>query len=185
MVQLLKRNHDTLMEKYELFRQRNESLEKLAVERETLSNDHKLQTDKLSSQVFRLQKTNDEVQHQKEMLEHKVRKFEEGAKAKDEQIKTLRIQKEKFEGQNKVFTEQLELVQNSHDELSTKKSSETDLLSREITQLTLKERDTRQKLMVCESECNDVKDQLRSMTTELDTRTQENDHLISLLEDQE
>jgi len=63
MVQLLKRNHDTLMEKYELFRQRNESLEKLAVERETLSNDLKLQTDKLSSQVFRLQKTNDEVQH--------------------------------------------------------------------------------------------------------------------------
>ena len=54
MVQLLKRNHDTLLEKYELFRQRNESLEKLAVERETLSNDLKLQTDKLSAQVFRL-----------------------------------------------------------------------------------------------------------------------------------
>jgi len=30
-----------------------------------------------------------------------------------------------------------------------------------------------------------MKDQLRSVTTELDTRTQENDHLISLLEDQE
>lgn len=31
----------------------------------------------------------------------------------------------------------------------------------------------------------DVRDQLRSVSTELDTRTQENDHLISLLEDQE
>tara|TARA_B110000285_G_C15081486_1_gene593756 strand:+ start:1140 stop:1361 length:222 start_codon:yes stop_codon:yes gene_type:complete len=30
-----------------------------------------------------------------------------------------------------------------------------------------------------------LKEQLRSLTTELDTRTQENDHLISLLEDQE
>jgi len=39
--------------------------------------------------------------------------------------------------------------------------------------------------MVNESELNEIKDQLRSMTTELDTRTQENDHLISLLEDQE
>lgn len=36
-----------------------------------------------------------------------------------------------------------------------------------------------------ENELSDIKDQLRSMTTELDTRTQENDHLISLLEDQE
>ena len=33
MVQLLKRNHDVLLEKYELFRARNESLEKLAVVR--------------------------------------------------------------------------------------------------------------------------------------------------------
>lgn len=30
-----------------------------------------------------------------------------------------------------------------------------------------------------------MKDQLRTVTNELDTRTQENDHLISLLEDQE
>lgn len=31
----------------------------------------------------------------------------------------------------------------------------------------------------------ELKDQLRNITNELDTRTQENDHLISLLEDQE
>ena len=119
------------------------------------------------------------------MLDHKVKKLEDGTKARDEQIKTLKIQKEKFEGQSKVFGEQLELVQNSHDELNQKKSNEVDLLSREITQLTIKERDARQKFMVNECELNDIKDQLRSMTTELDTRTQENDHLISLLEDQE
>ena len=31
----------------------------------------------------------------------------------------------------------------------------------------------------------ETKDQLRTVTTELDTRTQENDHLVSILEDQE
>ena len=36
-----------------------------------------------------------------------------------------------------------------------------------------------------ENEINELKDQLRSTTNELDTRTQENDHLISLLEDLE
>ena len=97
----------------------------------------------------------------------------------------MKAQKDKYEGQAKVLNEQLELVQNSHDGLSTKKANETDLLSKEINQLTLKERDVRQKLQRSENEVNEIKDQLRSMTTELDTRTQENDHLISLLEDQE
>ena len=49
----------------------------------------------------------------------------------------------------------------------------------------MKEKDTRQKLQWTENELQEIKDQLRNVTTELDTRTQENDHLISLLEDQE
>ena len=66
-----------------------------------------------------------------------------------------------------------------------KKNHETELLSREVTQACQKERDGKQRILILESELNETKDQLRSMTTELDTRTQENDHLISLLEDQE
>lgn len=49
----------------------------------------------------------------------------------------------------------------------------------------MKERDTKQRLLATENELGEIRDQLRSLTTELDTRTQENDHLISLLEDQE
>jgi hypothetical protein len=54
MVQLLKRNHDVLLEKYELFRARNESLERLAVEKESLYNDMKISADKLGAQLFGL-----------------------------------------------------------------------------------------------------------------------------------
>ena len=64
-----------------------------------------------------------------------------------------------------------------------KKSNEIDLLSREISQLSLREKDMRQKLQWAEAELVETKDQLRSVTTELDTRTQENDHLVSILED--
>ena len=46
MVQLLKRNHDILLGKYELFRQTNESLEKMAVEKEALYNEMKIDLDK-------------------------------------------------------------------------------------------------------------------------------------------
>ena len=36
-----------------------------------------------------------------------------------------------------------------------------------------------------EREAGENKDQLRSVSSELETRTKENDHLVSLLEDQE
>ena len=70
-----------------------------------------------------------------------------------------------------MLSEQLELIQNSHDELNQKKGHETELLSKEITQLSMKERDTKQRLLATENELSEIKDQLRSMTTELDTRT--------------
>ena len=158
MVQLLKRNHDVLLEKYELFRSRNESLEKLAVEKESLYNDMKINADKLSAQLFSLQKSAEESQNQREILQTKVNKLQEDQKSYLEQIKTLKQQKDKYEAQSKVLNEQLELVQNSHDGLSSKKATETDLLSKEINQLTLKERDARQKLQWSENEINEVKD---------------------------
>ena len=77
------------------------------------------------------------------------------------------------------------MIQNSYDELSSKKANEIDLLSKEINSLSLKSKDSRQKVNWAENEINELKDQLRSTTNELDTRTQENDHLISLLEDLE
>ena len=49
----------------------------------------------------------------------------------------------------------------------------------------MRARDSRQKLQWAENETIELKDQLRSTTNELDTRTQENDHLITLLEDLE
>ena len=76
-------------------------------------------------------------------------------------------------------------MQGSHDDLVQKKAQEIDLLSKEIAQLTFKEKESRTRATSLENEVNLLKDQLRTMTTELDTRTQENDHIISLLEDTE
>ena len=69
------------------------------------------------------------------------------------------------------MSDQLDLIQNSHDAVLTKQSQETELLSKEITQLAMKERDAKQKLVMCENELSEVQNQLRSLTTELDTRT--------------
>jgi len=121
----------------------------------------------------------------KESLQTQVFKVQESHKGSNEDMKTLKIQKDRYEGQAKVLGEQLEVIQQSYDELSTKKNGETDLLSKEINQLSLRDRESRQKLQWSENEVNELKDQIRSVTNELDTRTQENDHLISLLEDQE
>ena len=52
MVELLKRNHDVMMEKYETYRVRNDTLEKKAQEKENLYVVIKAENDKLSNQVL-------------------------------------------------------------------------------------------------------------------------------------
>jgi hypothetical protein len=91
MVQILKRNHDMLMEKYEIFRNRNESLEKLAVEKESSYNEIKMDYDKLSQSNFKLHKSYEELRNAREILDAKLKKVEEGLRGKDEQYKTLKI----------------------------------------------------------------------------------------------
>lgn len=55
----------------------------------------------------------------------------------------------------------------------------------EIANLQAKEREVRRELQACENMTHDLRDQLRTVTAELDTRTAENDHLVSVLEDLE
>ena len=146
------------MEKCELFRAQNQQAEKVALEKERLYNDMKMDADRAGSDLFKAQKYSEELKNLNEILEEKLKKADEGNRAKDEQIKTLKIQKDKYQGQAKVHGEQLDVIQNSHDELATKKTNEIDMLSKEINQLTLKEKDVRQKLQWAESELLELKD---------------------------
>ena len=49
----------------------------------------------------------------------------------------------------------------------------------------IKTRDTKATVVHLEKELSEVRDQLRMVGQELETRTKENDHLVSLLEDYE
>lgn len=84
-----------------------------------------------------------------------------------------------------MATEQLEVLQKSYAQLQSTKSQETELMSKEINILGVKERDLKNRVSHLESELADIKDQARAAIQELDVRTKENDHLVSLLEDQE
>ena len=82
-----------------------------------------------------------------------------------------------------MATEQLEVLQKSYEQLQSTKSQETELMSKEINILGVKERDLKNRVGHLESELADVKDQARGAIQELDVRTKENDHLVSLLEE--
>ena len=123
------------------------------------------------NRVFDLEKATAELTNQKELMEREVKALEHGSRAKDDTVKTLTVKKDKFEGSSKVLAEQLDVIQHSYDDLAAKKAHEIDLLSKEVHQLALKEKDTRQQLQWAENELSEMKDQLRTVTNELDTRT--------------
>lgn len=93
--------------------------------------------------------------------------------------------KEQLEGQVKLVTDQLELLQKSYEQIAGKKTTETELLTKDLNLAAVRERDLRNRIMHLENELSDIKEQARTAIQELDVRTKENDHLVSLLEDQE
>ena len=56
MVELLKRNHDVMMEKYEVFRERNENLEKQASQKEKLYIEIKAEKDKIANERYSIRR---------------------------------------------------------------------------------------------------------------------------------
>mmetsp|Transcript_42177 Transcript_42177/g.55560 ORF Transcript_42177/g.55560 Transcript_42177/m.55560 type:complete len:163 (+) Transcript_42177:381-869(+) len=71
MVELLKRNHDVMMEKYETYRARNDALEKKALEKENLYVVIKADNDKLSNQVYSFRREVSELQQERQLLQSK------------------------------------------------------------------------------------------------------------------
>jgi hypothetical protein len=59
------------------------------------------------------------------------------------------------------------------------------VLGKEVNTLSIRERDARNRLTLLERENSEVKDQARQNAQELEIRSKENDHLVSLLEDTE
>ena len=119
------------------------------------------------------------------MLEKKLKVTLDAARGSNDELTSLKGYKERFEGRNKVLEEQLALISKNHEDTVQKKGGEIDLLMKELAQVGIKEKDAKQTLQWSEKELNDLKDHVRQVTNELDTRTAENDHLISLLEEQE
>ena len=64
MVELLKRNHDVMMEKYETYRVRNEALEKKALEKENLYVVIKGENDNLSNSVYQLKRSLEDLRQE-------------------------------------------------------------------------------------------------------------------------
>lgn len=95
----------------------------------------------------------------------------------------MKSSKDNLESQLKVCTEQLTLIQKSHDDLTAKRHTENELMSKEINLAGIKERDLKNKMAAIERELGEIKDTARLTQQELDVRTKENDHLVSLLED--
>ena len=89
---------------------------------------------------------------------------EQQLKQANESVSSLRVAKEKLDGQYKVVSEQLELVQNSHEQMASKKQNETELMSKEINLNGVKMKDMKSQLLHTEKELGETRDSLRTVS---------------------
>lgn len=162
MVELLKRNHDVMMEKYELFRQRNEVLEKKALDKEALFAQLKHDADEASAKFYAEMRQAEELRQTNAILDSKLKACEALLKQTSEQASSNKVAKEQLEGQVKLVTDQLELLQKSYEQIAGKKTTETELLTKDLNLAAVRERDLRNRIMALENELGDIKDQART-----------------------
>lgn len=76
----------------------------------------------------------------------------------------MKMARDKFQSQSKVYHEQLELIQASYDELASKKQTETEILSKEVNLIAVREKEAKNRLMFVDRELGETKDVLRNIT---------------------
>lgn len=98
MVELLKRNHDVMMEKYELFRQRNEILEKKSLDKEALYAKIQHENDEISQKYYSEIRHAEELRQSNAIIDSKLKANETLLKQTSEQASSLKISKDQLEG---------------------------------------------------------------------------------------
>ena len=132
LMELMKRNHDIVVEKYEVQRQRNDSLEKLAIEKERLYNEIKIENDQISNNNYKLQRAIEELLNEKRILEGKYKNADAQLRQAQDELRFTRVALDKAETTCKVVGEQLENAKRALEEVSVKKQQEVDMLSKEL-----------------------------------------------------
>ena len=94
MVELLKRNHDVMMEKYEVYAERNKTLEKKALDKEQLYVSIKSENDTLANQLYQVKRQAEDYRQEKQILESKFNTAESLCKQATEQAASLKATKE-------------------------------------------------------------------------------------------
>ena len=98
MVELLKRNHDVMMEKYETFRIRNEALEKKALEKENLYVVIKGENDNLSNSIYQLKRSVEDLRQENQLLGSKHATASSELKTASDKATALQQRTEQQEG---------------------------------------------------------------------------------------
>ena len=105
LMELMKRNHDIVVEKYEVQRQRNESLEKLAIEKERLYNEIKIENDQISNNNYKLQRAIEELLNEKRILDGKFKNADAQLRQTQDEFRLTRVALDKAETTCKVIGE--------------------------------------------------------------------------------
>lgn len=105
LVELLKRNHDIVVEKYEMQRQRNEGLEKAAADKERLYLEIKQENDALANANYKLQRSSEDLANERRILETKLKNSDSVLKQTLDETRGLKLSSEKLDASLKVATE--------------------------------------------------------------------------------
>ena len=125
------------------------------------------------------------MSNERRIYDTKLKNCESILRQTQEECRVTKQAFEKSDATCKLLSEQLDSARKTVEEVTVKKQQEFDLINKEVSSLSLKERDAKQRAYQLEGHVSEARDELRIVSQELDSRSRENEHLVQLLEDQE
>lgn len=185
LIETMKNDQEALVDQIESLKIRNENLEKVTEQKEGRFYELQSTAEEANTQYFKMKQEFDKLKHLYDSVRNEFSiiddRLEKETRDKDEFLS----KNKKLENEINLLNKHLNHLKESYNELSDKKSSEVDQVSRELSDCDLREREYKGKIEILEKYKFDTDEELRILKRDLSSTKSDNQNIIQIMEQYE
>ena len=182
LIETMKNDQEALVDQIESLKIRNENLEKVTEEKESRFYELQSAAEESNTKYFKMRQEFGNLKHVYDSLTNEFslveNKLEKESRDKDE----LLTKEKNMESQVNELRKHLDHLKESYNELTDKKSSEVDSLSRELGDYDIREREFKGRIEILEKDKFDIEEELRKLKRDLTGTKNDNQNMIKIME---
>ena len=185
LIEVLKKDHDVLVDQVQTLKCRNGHLEKVAADKEALFDTLKLEAEKAKSEMFKFKQEFDTVHGEKTIIENQVTILNEKLESETFERENVTTKEKKQDYELQQLRDNLHKFKTQYEDLGERKNVEVKSLNKEVDDLKLREREYRSKLEVQDQAIYDLEEDNRILKRDLAQTRGDCENMLNIMEENE